>query len=205
MESITENSPVSLSQDEIASPKKCFLKLLASGGDKWVFKCYFGGIRLFLSLKMIFPWPPREDKFLFLGAAESFETWLAEAVTLMPLWRSLSLGWKTPCSNNFDSLNPVETCSPCWTAPFISGSCNLNKETPTQVFSCEYCKIFKSNYLKEHLRTAASKRCFENFCKICAKTTGPEPLFNKAAALRRSLMNQCQCWITPKTDLLYPN
>ena len=30
------------------------------------------------------------------------------------------------------------------------------KETPTQVFSCEYCKIFKNTYFEEHLRTAAS-------------------------------------------------
>ena len=25
------------------------------------------------------------------------------------------------------------------------------------VFSCEYCKIFKSNYFEEHLQTAASE------------------------------------------------
>ena len=31
-----------------------------------------------------------------------------------------------------------------------------NAETPTQVFSCEFWEIFKSIYLKEHLRTAAS-------------------------------------------------
>ena len=30
------------------------------------------------------------------------------------------------------------------------------KETPTQVFSCEYCEIFKSNYFEEHLRMTAS-------------------------------------------------
>ena len=27
------------------------------------------------------------------------------------------------------------------------------KDTPTQVFSCEYCEIFKNTYLEEHLRT----------------------------------------------------
>ena len=31
------------------------------------------------------------------------------------------------------------------------------KETPTQVFSCETCKIFKSIYIEEYLWTAASK------------------------------------------------
>ena len=31
----------------------------------------------------------------------------------------------------------------------------LLKETPTQVLSCEYCKLFKSTYFEEHLRTGA--------------------------------------------------
>ena len=30
------------------------------------------------------------------------------------------------------------------------------KETPIQVFSCEYGDIFKSTYVEEHLRMAAS-------------------------------------------------
>ena len=29
-------------------------------------------------------------------------------------------------------------------------------ETPIQVFSCEYCKIFNSTYFEENLRTTAS-------------------------------------------------
>ena len=32
------------------------------------------------------------------------------------------------------------------------------KETPTQVFSCEICDIFKSTYLEEHLQTTAFGR-----------------------------------------------
>ena len=31
-----------------------------------------------------------------------------------------------------------------------------NKETPTQVFSFEYCEIFKNTYFEEHLGIAAS-------------------------------------------------
>ena len=31
------------------------------------------------------------------------------------------------------------------------------KETPTHVFSCEYCTIFKSTYFEEHLRASASE------------------------------------------------
>ena len=32
----------------------------------------------------------------------------------------------------------------------------IKKETQTQVFSCEYCKIFKNTYFEEYLRTTAS-------------------------------------------------
>ena len=31
-----------------------------------------------------------------------------------------------------------------------------SKETPTQMLSCEYCKIFKTTYFEEHLQLAAS-------------------------------------------------
>ena len=35
--------------------------------------------------------------------------------------------------------------------------CNvILKETPTQLFSCEYCEVFKNAYFEEYLRTAAS-------------------------------------------------
>ena len=32
----------------------------------------------------------------------------------------------------------------------------IKKETPRQVFSCEYCEIFKSTYFEEHLRATVS-------------------------------------------------
>ena len=32
----------------------------------------------------------------------------------------------------------------------------IKKETPTQVFSCEHCEIFKNTYSEVHLRTTAS-------------------------------------------------
>ena len=31
-----------------------------------------------------------------------------------------------------------------------------HQETPTQMFSCEYCEIFKNTYFEELLRTTAS-------------------------------------------------
>ena len=31
--------------------------------------------------------------------------------------------------------------------------------TSTQVFSCEYCEIFKNTYIEEHLPTTASAKC----------------------------------------------
>ena len=30
------------------------------------------------------------------------------------------------------------------------------KETPTQVFSCDYCKIFQNSYFEEHMQTTTS-------------------------------------------------
>ena len=33
-------------------------------------------------------------------------------------------------------------------------------QTPTQVFSCEYCEIFKNTYFEEHLQTTASASVF---------------------------------------------
>ena len=42
----------------------------------------------------------------------------------------------------------------CWCLLFIKLQAFLL--TPTQVFSCEYCEIFKNTYLEEHLRSAAS-------------------------------------------------
>ena len=50
-------------------------------------------------------------------------------------------------------------------SPFnkIAGSQLYLKETPTKVFSCDYCEVFKSNYFEEHLRTAASEKIQTRF------------------------------------------
>ena len=34
----------------------------------------------------------------------------------------------------------------------------LKKEIPTQAFSCEYCSVFKNNYLEKHPQTSACKK-----------------------------------------------
>ena len=44
----------------------------------------------------------------------------------------------------------------------------MPKKNPTQMFSCEYCKIFKNTYFKKHLRTAASELALEIDClRLC--------------------------------------
>ena len=43
----------------------------------------------------------------------------------------------------------------CWCVEVSSGA-TLLKTTLTQMFSDEYCEIFKNTYFEEHLRTAAS-------------------------------------------------
>ena len=43
---------------------------------------------------------------------------------------------------------------------------SILKRDSTQVFSCEYCKIFKNTYFEEHLGTAASwKRVYKHLLK----------------------------------------
>ena len=39
----------------------------------------------------------------------------------------------------------------------VAGLGLQHKGTPTQVFSCEICEIFKNTYFEEHLRTTASE------------------------------------------------
>ena len=47
------------------------------------------------------------------------------------------------------------------------GACNfIKKETRAQVFSCEFCEIFKNTFFTEHLRTTASET-FMKFSKTC--------------------------------------
>ena len=42
------------------------------------------------------------------------------------------------------------------------------KKNPTQMFSCEYCEIFKNTYFKKHLRTAASELALGIDClRLC--------------------------------------
>ena len=38
----------------------------------------------------------------------------------------------------------------------IAGCNFIKKETPIQMFSCEFCEIFKNTFLPEHLQTTAS-------------------------------------------------
>ena len=49
-------------------------------------------------------------------------------------------------------------------------ACNfIKKETLTQVFSCQFCEIFKNTFLTEHLRVTASHETRKTFlikCKV---------------------------------------
>ena len=40
---------------------------------------------------------------------------------------------------------------------------NFKKETLAQVFSCEFCKIFKNTPLREHIPTTASAKQYNIF------------------------------------------
>ena len=45
----------------------------------------------------------------------------------------------------------------CWSILLIKLLKLHSKETPTQVFSCQICDIFKKTYCEEHPRTTVSK------------------------------------------------
>ena len=62
----------------------------------------------------------------------------------------------------------------CWSLFLIKlqlwEPATLLKKAPTQVFSCEICKLFKNNYFEEHLWTSASKHYLKrdsNSCPSC--------------------------------------
>ena len=58
----------------------------------------------------------------------------------------------------------------CWSLFLIKlqalKGCNFIKNSPTQMFSYEYCEIFNNTYFEEHLRTAASVHLKLGFLKI---------------------------------------
>ena len=71
----------------------------------------------------------------------------AEAVTGGVLWENVYLD----ISQNSHGNNCVRVSF------LIKLCCNfIEKETLTQLFSCEFCKISKNTFFTEHLRTTAS-------------------------------------------------
>ena len=76
----------------------------------------------------------------------------------------------------------------CWSLFFNKvrlEACNfIQKETPTRVFCCKFCKIFKSTYFVEYLRTAASED------KKIAWKSYYEKLLNKEFTWDRNCLSQ---------------
>ena len=61
---------------------------------------------------------------------------------------------------------PIYRKRPVAESLFSASACNfIKKETLVQVFSCEFCEIFKNTYFEEHLRTTASGFMFFVFLK----------------------------------------
>ena len=65
----------------------------------------------------------------------------------------------------------------------------LLKKTSTQVFSCEYCEIFKSTYFEKHLRTAASETLLVN-SKLFMKVLIGFEFFTKIHSKRKAWNSQ---------------
>ena len=65
-------------------------------------------------------------------------------------------------------LQSLKKCS--WERASLRNSLqHYQKETLAQVFSCEFCEIFKNTFLKEHLRTTASTSLHKKFWDIANK------------------------------------
>ena len=70
------------------------------------------------------------------------------------LWKC---SMKKGVSKNFAKFTGKYLCRSVSFNEFAGGACNfIKKENPTQVFSCEFCKVFKNSYFVEYLQTAAS-------------------------------------------------
>ena len=67
--------------------------------------------------------------------------------------KTFSLKFKSSCSQMFSKIGVLKNFA-IFTGKYLWWI--YSKENQTQVFSCEYCKIFKNTYFEEHLRTAAS-------------------------------------------------
>ena len=65
----------------------------------------------------------------------------------------------------------------------------LLKKTSTQVFSCEYCEIFKGTYFEKHLRTAASETLLVN-SKLFMKVLIGFEFFKKIHSKRKAWNSQ---------------
>ena len=50
----------------------------------------------------------------------------------------------------------------------------LSKKTPTQLFSCEHCKIFKNTYFEKHLQTVVSDSSYILHKKLNKIIQGPD-------------------------------
>ena len=67
----------------------------------------------------------------------------------------------------------------------LTKACNfIKKETPVQVFSCEFCKTFNVTFFAKYLRTTASV-----FCKL-------EQHINKVISTKKNIFNENDHLIT---------
>ena len=66
----------------------------------------------------------------------------------------------------------IFTGNMCARVPSTRGHATILKRDYKQVFSCQYCKIFKKTYFGEHLRTAGSLIFSQDVFTICQQYGG---------------------------------
>ena len=79
-------------------------------------------------------------------------------------------------------------------------ACNvIKKTTPTQVFSCEYCEVFKNSFFIEHLRWLVlqvlyKNSCSQGFCKLHENISSSGYFLIKIQAQNLQLYQNRRCF-----------
>ena len=109
----------------------------------------------------------------------SMKDWISEGAT----GRKGSI--KIAVLKNFTIFTGKHLCRSLFFIKLQAGLQLYYKETPTQVFSCEYFEIFKNTYFGKHLRTAA----FNSF-----REKLPSKMFNSFMTDRANLQRKSVDW-----------
>ena len=99
------------------------------------------------------------------------EAWQIPSIEQLLYQTDKSSNWRCSIKKNFQKNFAVFTAIPVFKALVGQGWNKVTgREAPTQIFSCEYCKISSNTCFEEHLRTTPCEN--NNKKRFLGKTTG---------------------------------